>query len=213
MLPEGGTMELIAPHVPRPLQREFRQRYDENFGWEIVDEQPGQCTVQVTKRDADAKAAAGSDADAEASTGHGSAGCGHHAEHDHGNAAHGGTADADAGGADEADLDLTVTEELDVRDRPPAQRHQAIFEAYADLAGGEGFVLVNDHDPKPLYHQFDAEAGPEFRWEYQQKAPGEFRVLVGKADGAAEEDVEADGDAEATDGRAETADDGAEAPF
>nr|WP_233562781.1 DUF2249 domain-containing protein [Haloarcula sp. Atlit-120R] len=43
-------------------------------------------------------------------------------------------------------------------------------------------MLVNDHDPKPLYHQFDAEAGSEFRWEYRQKEPGEFRVLIGKSE-------------------------------
>jgi uncharacterized protein (DUF2249 family) len=74
------------------------------------------------------------------------------------------------------------TTELDVRDLPPAQRHERIFEAYADLDDGEGFTLVNDHDPKPLYHQFDAEAGPEFYWEYRKRDPGEFRVLIGKAE-------------------------------
>jgi uncharacterized protein (DUF2249 family) len=73
-----------------------------------------------------------------------------------------------------------VTEELDVRDLPPAKRHERIFDAYADLGAGEGFVLVNDHDPKPLYHQFDAEAGDAFYWEYRQQDPGEFRVLIGK---------------------------------
>jgi len=92
--------------------------------------------------------------------------------------------------------ELTIARELDVRDRPPAQRHEAIFEAYEELETGEGFVLVNDHDPKPLYHQFQAEAGPEFRWQYRAKEPGEFRVLVGKSEeGAPEsgdsEDVEA----------------------
>jgi uncharacterized protein (DUF2249 family) len=73
-----------------------------------------------------------------------------------------------------------VTAELDVRDLPPAKRHEQIFDAYADLGAGEGFVLVNDHDPKPLYHQFDAEAGDAFYWEYRQQDPGEFRVLIGK---------------------------------
>lgn len=77
---------------------------------------------------------------------------------------------------------MDVTEELDVRNLPPAQRHQQIFEKYADLQRGEAFILVNDHDPKPLYHQFDAETGREFRWEYQKREPGEFRVLIGKAE-------------------------------
>lgn len=92
-------------------------------------------------------------------------------------------ADADAEQAAHAS-ELTVTEELDVRDYPPAKRHELIFDRYANLQSGEAFELVNDHDPKPLYHQFDAEAGPEFRWEYQQRQPGEFRVHIGKAESA-----------------------------
>lgn len=47
-------------------------------------------------------------------------------------------------------------------------------------------MLVNDHDPKPLYHQFKPESGPAFRWEYRQREPGESRVLVGKAEAAAD---------------------------
>lgn len=88
------------------------------------------------------------------------------------------------GSVDASDDDeLNVIEELDVRSFPPAQRHQMIFQAYDSLDAGNAFILVNDHDPKPLYHQFDAEAGPEFRWEYRQRDPGEFRVLIGKAEG------------------------------
>ncbi|MUV89101.1 DUF2249 domain-containing protein [Halapricum sp. CBA1109] len=98
--------------------------------------------------------------------------------------------EAAASGGDPTDSDdvaagssdgLSVTETLDVRELPPAQRHEVIFDTYADLDGGEAFVLVNDHDPKPLYHQFDAEAGPGFVWEYRKQEPGEFRVLIGKA--------------------------------
>ncbi|AGB32695.1 hypothetical protein C488_08602 [Natrinema pellirubrum DSM 15624] len=112
-----------------------------------------------------------------------------------------------ADGADEAGGDLAVTTELDVRDRPPAERHELIFESYADLEAGEGFVLVNDHDPKPLYHQFEAEAGPEFHWEYRLKDPGEFRVLIGKTDaGSGSVSTAANSDAA-------TADDGPQAPF
>ncbi|MXR50933.1 DUF2249 domain-containing protein [Halovenus sp. WSH3] len=87
-------------------------------------------------------------------------------------------------GGDRTDesADLEVVRELDVRDLPPAQRHEQIFEAYGELEPDTGFVLVNDHDPKPLYHQFEAEAGPEFYWEYQKQEPGEFRVLIGRSE-------------------------------
>lgn len=78
--------------------------------------------------------------------------------------------------------DLVVTEELDVRELPPGKRHELIFDSYNKLSAGEAFILINDHDPKPLNHQFNAEAGDAFNWEYQQKQPGEFRVLIGKED-------------------------------
>lgn len=86
------------------------------------------------------------------------------------------------GGESEERVDLDIVQELDVRELPPAQRHEQIFAAYEGLDIETGFVLVNDHDPKPLYHQFEAEAGPEFYWEYKKEEPGEFRVLIGKTD-------------------------------
>jgi uncharacterized protein (DUF2249 family) len=89
--------------------------------------------------------------------------------------------ESDENPSEDTDTGIEVADDLDVRSLPPAQRHELIFEAYANLDDGEGFVLVNDHDSKPLYHQFEAEEGPEFTWEYQQKDPGEFRVLIGKA--------------------------------
>ncbi|QOS13479.1 DUF2249 family protein (plasmid) [Haloferax gibbonsii] len=151
MIPAGGTMELIAPHEPRPLRREFHQRYGDSFTWDVVEDEPGRCRVQVTKEEADKDTNSTEDTGPRASS-----------------------------STDEA---VHITEELDVRDLPPARRHELIYERYAGLDRGEGFILVNDHDPRPLYHQFEAEAGPEFRWEYRQKDHGEFRVVIGKADG------------------------------
>jgi len=164
-LDAGDSLDVIAPHEPNPLRREFRQQYGDGFEWEVRERDPGEVRVRITKTDADGDRSEPDDANADEN------------------------ADADT-------EDLTVVQELDVRDRPPAQRHEAIFDAYADLDAGEAFVLVNDHDPKPLYHQFEAEAGPEFRWEYRARDPGEFRVLVGRADAAdpqssPPEDVEA----------------------
>ena len=144
MIPDGETMEIIAPHEPRPLRREFRERYGDAFGWEVAEKRPGRCRVRITKTERAGSQSGDDDSAAE---------------------------EAPAPAA-----------ELDVRDLPPAERHERIFEAYADLDEGEGFVLVNDHDPKPLYHQFDAEAGPEFHWEYRDRDPGEFRVLIGKTE-------------------------------
>jgi uncharacterized protein (DUF2249 family) len=70
--------------------------------------------------------------------------------------------------------------ELDVREYIPVERHHLIFEAYENLRPGEAFVLVNDHDPKPLYYQFEAEMTGAFRWEYLQRGPTVWQVLIGK---------------------------------
>ncbi len=70
--------------------------------------------------------------------------------------------------------------ELDVRDLPPAQRHETIFTAYGALAPGAGFVLVNDHDPKPLRYQFEAEHAGDFTWHSIQAGPETWRVRIGR---------------------------------
>ncbi|MDA8368684.1 MAG: DUF2249 domain-containing protein [Nocardiopsaceae bacterium] len=86
--------------------------------------------------------------------------------------------DADAGGgADTAEL---VDSELDVRTLAPAQRHQQIFAAFEALAAHMAFVLVNDHDPKPLYYQFAAEYPGEFTWDYIESGPQVWRVQIGR---------------------------------
>lgn len=70
---------------------------------------------------------------------------------------------------------------LDVREEAPARRHDLIFETWRGLAPGAGFVLVNDHDPKPLYYQFEAEHTGAFTWDYLETGPETWRVRVGRA--------------------------------
>lgn len=46
---------------------------------------------------------------------------------------------------------------IDVREIPPVNRHPKIHEAFADLESGESLTLVNDHEPKPLFYEMQAE--------------------------------------------------------
>jgi uncharacterized protein (DUF2249 family) len=69
---------------------------------------------------------------------------------------------------------------LDVRAEPPARRHTLIFETYRDLVPGAAFELVNDHDPKPLYYQFEAEHAGQFSWDYLEQGPEVWRVRIGR---------------------------------
>jgi uncharacterized protein (DUF2249 family) len=69
---------------------------------------------------------------------------------------------------------------LDVRSEPPARRHELIFDTFEALAAGDGFELVNDHDPKPLYYQLEAEQTGRFSWQYLEQGPEVWRVRIGR---------------------------------
>ena len=73
--------------------------------------------------------------------------------------------------------------DLDVRPLAPAQRHERIFAAVAALEPGEAFVLTNDHDPKPLRYQLDAEEPGQIGWEYLAEGPEVWRVQVSRVVG------------------------------
>lgn len=70
---------------------------------------------------------------------------------------------------------------VDVRNIVPRERHPMIFDAFRKLGAGEAFLLVNDHDPKPLYYQFQAELGPVFKWDYLETGPEVWKVRIAKA--------------------------------
>jgi uncharacterized protein (DUF2249 family) len=39
---------------------------------------------------------------------------------------------------------------------------------------------VNDHDPKPLHHQLEAEWPKQFSWSYVERGPDVWCVQIGK---------------------------------
>jgi uncharacterized protein (DUF2249 family) len=80
---------------------------------------------------------------------------------------------------------MTVKTVLDVRDVPPRERHPRILGTFSELAPGEAFVLVNDHDPKPLYYQFQFEKAGQFTWVYEEEGPEVWRVKIGRVADAA----------------------------
>lgn len=80
----------------------------------------------------------------------------------------------------------SAAREVDVRSLIPMQRHATIFDLVGRLEPGEAFVLVNDHDPKPLYYQLEAEHPGVFSWIYLERGPEAWRVEIGRlANGAA----------------------------
>jgi len=75
---------------------------------------------------------------------------------------------------------MATEPELDVRTKPHGQRHELIFGSFNALSPGNAFVLVNDHDPKPLYYQFNAQFENSFSWDYLEQGPDVWRVRIGR---------------------------------
>lgn len=71
-------------------------------------------------------------------------------------------------------------QELDVRPLRKPEKHPTIFRTYDALAVGESFVLVNNHDPRPLRDEFDVDHPGSHGWEYLEKGPDAWRIRISK---------------------------------
>jgi uncharacterized protein (DUF2249 family) len=69
---------------------------------------------------------------------------------------------------------------LDIRPIHPRDRHPLIFDMFDKLGSGEAFILVNDHEPRPLHYQFAVERQDTFTWDYLEQGPDVWRVRIGK---------------------------------
>lgn len=69
---------------------------------------------------------------------------------------------------------------FDAREHPPRDKHRLIFETFDGLLSGTAMELTNDHDPRPLFYQLQAERPNQFTWEYLEEGPTVWRVAIGK---------------------------------
>ncbi|MCF6152458.1 MAG: DUF2249 domain-containing protein [Candidatus Kuenenia stuttgartiensis] len=69
---------------------------------------------------------------------------------------------------------------LDVRNIIPRERHPKIFNTFDGLRAGEMMVLINDHDPKPLKYQLEAERPGQMEWKYIEQGPDIWKVEIVK---------------------------------
>jgi uncharacterized protein (DUF2249 family) len=68
--------------------------------------------------------------------------------------------------------------QLDVRAIRKPDKHPRIFEGFDALGVGESFVLINNHDPKHLREEFEADHSGEFGWEYLQRGPERWEIRI-----------------------------------
>ena len=69
---------------------------------------------------------------------------------------------------------------LDLRPMPPFERHEKIFQLWDSLKAGDALRIINDHDPKPLWYQFEVEYKGKYEWAYEQKGPKDWIVKIKK---------------------------------
>jgi uncharacterized protein (DUF2249 family) len=69
---------------------------------------------------------------------------------------------------------------MDVRPIPCSVKHPLIIQTWLELPVGDHFILLNDHDPVPLFYQFSAQWPAAFTWEHLVRAPNEVRVKITK---------------------------------
>jgi len=69
---------------------------------------------------------------------------------------------------------------MDVRPIPCSIKHGLIIRTWLELPVGDHFILLNDHDPVPLYYQFSAQWPGTFTWEHLVRGMDEIRVKITK---------------------------------
>lgn len=69
---------------------------------------------------------------------------------------------------------------IDIRVVPPVQRHALIFATFDALPIDGAFEIVNDHNPLPLWHQFEATRPGQCDWSVLEAGPAVWQVRIGR---------------------------------
>lgn len=86
----------------------------------------------------------------------------------------------------------TDTQKVRVKDLAPENRHATIFHTFDKLGLYDFFVLIADHNPKPLYFQFLFERSGQFDWQRIQDGPDEWHIQIKRIRNSANEQKSAD---------------------
>lgn len=92
------------------------------------------------------------------------------------------------------EIPLIPTEEkediiLNIPALEPQQKHAMIFHIFDQLEPGQTFIIHNDHDPKPVYYQLQAQRGDIFSWEYLLEGPQWWDIRVTRKDDEIQETI------------------------
>lgn len=75
---------------------------------------------------------------------------------------------------------MQLIETLVIPELQPARKHPTVFEKFDALQNGDAFLLINDHDPIPLFYEMKAERGEVFEWIKLEDGPEVWKVEIRK---------------------------------
>jgi uncharacterized protein (DUF2249 family) len=69
---------------------------------------------------------------------------------------------------------------LDLRQVDCSDKRGLILGRWRSLAPGQHFVLVNHHDPIPMYHMLAGQFPGQVNWEYAERTPAYVAIRITK---------------------------------
>jgi uncharacterized protein (DUF2249 family) len=69
---------------------------------------------------------------------------------------------------------------LDLRQVDCSDKRRLILERWLALAPGQHFVLVNHHDPIPMYQMLAGQFPGQLNWEYEERTPDHVAIRITK---------------------------------
>lgn len=69
---------------------------------------------------------------------------------------------------------------LDLRQVDCSDKRGLILERWVSLAPGQHFVLVNHHDPIPMYQMLSGQFPGQLNWEYEERTPEYVAIRITK---------------------------------
>ena len=75
---------------------------------------------------------------------------------------------------------MTTMNSLFVPDIQLVLKHPTVLKTFDELQPGESFLLINDHDPIPLFYEMKAEKGEVFEWNKIESGPEVWKVEIKK---------------------------------
>jgi uncharacterized protein (DUF2249 family) len=67
---------------------------------------------------------------------------------------------------------------LDLREMSPPERHPKIHDSFEALSAGETLRIINDHEPKPLFYELQAEVEAFDAANYRCKQEGPQKYVA-----------------------------------